>query len=67
MKERAKKHTQRATPASTPSDDEVGGITRIMATSQRTAPGTTIFKGKGPHCYGKETLEWAWIKRNIKK
>ena len=42
-------------------------ITRIMATSQRTASGTTIFKGKGPHCYGEETLEYAWVKRNIKK
>ena len=43
------------------------GITRIMATSQRSASGTTIFKGKGPHCYGEETLEFAWVKRNIKK
>ena len=42
-------------------------ITRIMATSQRTASGTTIFKGKGPHCYEEETLEYAWVKRNIKK
>ena len=42
-------------------------ITRIMATSQRTTSGTTIFKGKGPDGQGEETLEYAWVKRNFKK
>ena len=48
-------------------DDDEPCITRIMATSQRTASGTTIFKGKGPDGQGEETLEYAWVKRNIKK
>ena len=38
-----------------------------MATSQRNTSGTTIFKGKGPHGQGEETLEYAWVKCNTKK
>ena len=59
---------QRAPPASASSDDKAGGgITRIMATSQRTASGMTVYKGKGPNGQGEEALDSAWVHRNIQK
>ena len=47
----------------------VQGTTQIMATSQRTASGTTIFKGKDANGFPRdgETLECAYVRRNFKK
>lgn len=59
-----------STPASTPSDDKVGGgITRIMATSQRTANGMTVYMGKDANGFPRagEALDAAWVHHNIQK